>query len=125
MVRIWLRGNLLFEPDPNLPGAERLTDEGKQRIDSAMATFVDRLPGAALIVEGYSQSGTKDQQHLQSRLLASLVRDYLIDKFQLDARMTTVMPLGSDSEGSPDGESWDGVALAVFQENTATAGKPR
>jgi phospholipid/cholesterol/gamma-HCH transport system substrate-binding protein len=125
MVRIWLRGNLLFEPDPNLPGAERLTDEGKQRIDSAMATFVDRLPGAALIVEGYSQSGTKDQQHLQSRLLASLVRDYLIDKFELDARMTTVMPLGSDSEGSPDGESWDGVALAVFQENTATAGKPR
>ena len=26
------------------------------------------------------------------------------------------MPLGSDSEGSPDGEPWDGVALAVFQE---------
>jgi len=39
--------------------------------------------------------------------------------------MTTVMPLGSDSEGSPDGEPWNGVALAVFQEHTTASGKPR
>jgi phospholipid/cholesterol/gamma-HCH transport system substrate-binding protein len=125
IVRIWLRGDVLLDPDPNLTDAERLNDEGKKRLDSAMATFVDRLPGAALIVEGYSRRGSKDEQHLRSRLLASLVRDYLIGRFQLDPRMTMVMPLGSDSDGSPDGAPWDGIALAVFQENASAAGKPR
>jgi phospholipid/cholesterol/gamma-HCH transport system substrate-binding protein len=125
IVRIWLREAVLFEPDPAVPGTERLSEGGKQRLDSAMATFVDRLPGAALIVEGHSQAGSKDEQHLQSRLFGSLVRAYLIGRFEIDPRMTTVIPLGSDSEGSPDGEAWNGVALAVFQENAAPAGKPR
>jgi len=114
-VRIWLLESILFEPDPEVPGAERLSEEGKRRLDSAMATFVDQMPAAALIVEGYVQRGSKDEQHLRSRVLASLTLDYLIGRFQLDPRMTTVMPLGSDSEGSPDGEPWNGVALAVFQ----------
>ncbi len=51
-VRIWLRESILFEPDPEVPGAERLSEEGKRRLDSAMATFVDQMPAAALIVEG-------------------------------------------------------------------------
>jgi hypothetical protein len=106
-----------------VPGGVRLTEEGKGRLDSAMATFVDQLPGVALIVEGYSQRGSKDEQYLSTRMLASVVRDYLIGRFQLDPRKTAVMPLGSVSEGSPDGKPWDGVALAIFQENTPSAGK--
>jgi phospholipid/cholesterol/gamma-HCH transport system substrate-binding protein len=124
VVRIWLKSDVLFEPDPAAPGANRLTDEGKKRLDSAMATFIDRLPAAALITEGYSQAVTKDEQYLQSRAMASLVRDYLIGRFELDPRMTTVMPLGSDSQGSPKGEPWNGVGLAVFQE-PEDAGKSR
>ena len=124
-VRIWLRAGVLSETDPKLPGAERLTDEGKQRLDSAMAAFVDQLPGAALFIEGYAQGGSKDEQYLKARLRASLVRDYLIGRFQLDPRRTAVVPLGSEADGSPDGERWDGVALAVFQENTSAAGKDR
>ena len=125
IVRIWLRDRILFEPDPDVPGGVRLTEDGKGRLDSAMATFVDQLPGVALIVEGYSQRGSKDEKHLHGRMLASVARDYLIGRFQLDPRKTAVMPLGSDSEGSPEGEPWDGVALAVFQESTAPAGKER
>jgi phospholipid/cholesterol/gamma-HCH transport system substrate-binding protein len=123
IVRIWLRDNLLFEPDPDVPGGVRLTEDGIKRLDSAMATFVDQLPGVALIVEGYSQRGSKDEQYLRSRMLASVGRDYLIGRFELDPRKTAVMPLGSDSAGSPEGELWDGVALAVFQENASSAGK--
>ena len=122
-VRIWLRGNLLFESDPATPDGVRLAEEGKRRLDSAMATFLDQLPGSALIVEGYSQRGSKDEQYLRSRMFASAVRTYLIDRFQLDPRMTAVMPLGSDSTGSPDGERWDGAALAVFQENAPSTAK--
>jgi phospholipid/cholesterol/gamma-HCH transport system substrate-binding protein len=115
-VRIWVSALVLFEPDPEQPHAERLTDDGKARLDSAMATFIDRLPGSALVVEGHAQKGTKDDQYLESRLRASSVRSYLIGKFQLDPQMTGIMPLGRDSEGSPNGAPWDGVALAVFQD---------
>ena len=122
-VRIWLGAPVLFESDPEKPDSERLTDDGKVRLDSAMATFLDQVPSAALIVEGHAQTGTKDEQYLRSRLRSSTVRGYLIGKFQLDPLMTGIMPLGRDSEGSPDGAPWDGVALAVFQEKTAAAQK--
>ena len=78
-VRIWLGAPILFEPDPEKPAAERLTEDGKARLDSAMATFLDRLPGGALIVEGYSQKGTKDEQYLQSR-------SAILDRSQLPHR---------------------------------------
>jgi hypothetical protein len=122
-VRIWLGAPVLFESDPAKPESERLTDGGKARLDSAMATFLDRVPSSALIVEGHAQNGTKDEQYLRSRVRSSTVRSYLIGKFQLDPLMTGIMPLGRDSEGSPDGAPWDGVALAVFQEKTATVQK--
>jgi phospholipid/cholesterol/gamma-HCH transport system substrate-binding protein len=115
-VRIWLSAPVLFEPDPEKPAAERLTDDGKERLDSAMATFLDRLPGGALIVEGHSPKGTKDEQYLQSRLRSSTVRSYLIGRFELDPLRTGIMPLGRDSDDSPNGAPWDGIALAVFQE---------
>jgi phospholipid/cholesterol/gamma-HCH transport system substrate-binding protein len=122
-VRIWLSAPTLFDPDPENPGDERLTEDGKARLDSAMATFLDRLPGGALIVEGYSQKGTRDEQYLQSRLRASTVRGYLIGKFELDPQMTGIMPLGRDSAESPNGTPWEGIALAVFQDKLATAQK--
>jgi phospholipid/cholesterol/gamma-HCH transport system substrate-binding protein len=122
-VRIWVSAPVLFEQDPETPLVERLTEDGKARLDSAMATFLDRLPGPALIVEGHAQKGTKDDQYLQSRLRASSVRSYLIGKFQLDPQMTGIMPLGRDSEGSPNGAPWDGVALAVFQDKVSETQK--
>jgi phospholipid/cholesterol/gamma-HCH transport system substrate-binding protein len=115
-VRVWLSSAVLFEPDPDRPGLERPTLDGKARLDSAMATFIDRLPGGVVVVEGYCQQGTKDEVYLQSRARASTVRDYLIAKFHLDPATTGVMPLGRESAGSPDGAPWDGVALAVFEE---------
>ena len=122
-VRIWLGAPVLFESDPEKPDSERLTDVGKARLDSAMATFVDQVPSGALIVEGHAQQGTKDEQHLVSRYRASVVRSYLIGRFELDPSLTGIVPLGGDSQGSPGGAPWDGVALAVFQEKTAAAKK--
>jgi phospholipid/cholesterol/gamma-HCH transport system substrate-binding protein len=122
-VRIWLGAPVLFEPDPERPDAERLTDDGKSRLDSAMATFLERLPSAVLIVEGHAQKGTKDEQYLQSRMRASTVRSYLIGRFQLDPALTGIMPLGRDSEGSPEGAPWEGIALAVFQDKGAAGTK--
>lgn len=107
-VRVWLGAPVLFEVDAERPDRERLSDAGKARVDSSVATFIDRLAGDPLVVEGYAREGTKDEQYVRSRLRASLVRNYLINKFELDPQMIAVMPLGADAE--------DGVALAVFQE---------
>jgi len=115
-VRVWLSSPVLFEADPEHPESERLTPDGKARLDSAMGTFIDRLPGGVLMVEGYEQQGTKDEQYVRSRARASSVRNYLIDRFHLNAQATGVMPLGKESAGSPDGTPWTGVALAVFEE---------
>jgi hypothetical protein len=30
------------------------------------------------------------------------------------------MPLGRDSAGSPNGERWDGVAIALFEEKASS-----
>jgi phospholipid/cholesterol/gamma-HCH transport system substrate-binding protein len=114
-VRVWLGAPVLFDVDSERPDLERLSDDGKARLDSSVATFIDRLPGDPLIVEGYARQGTKDEQYLRSRVRASLVRDYLISKFGLDPQMTAVMPLGPDAD--------DGVALAVFEEKGAEARK--
>jgi hypothetical protein len=122
-VRVWLGAAVLFEPDPETPEHERLTEGGKARLDSAMASYLDQVPSGALIVEGHAQSGTKDEQYLKSRVRASAVRTYLIGRFTLDPLLTGIMPLGSDSAGSPKGAPWEGIALAVFQEKTKTAQK--
>jgi hypothetical protein len=107
-VRVALGAAVVFEADPTQPGAERLSEDGKARVDSAIGTFIDRLPGNALIVEGYAKQGTKDEQYLRARARASLVRAYLIGKFDLDPQLTGIMPLGADAD--------DGVALAVFHD---------
>ena len=110
---------------PDDPATERLTEDGKARLDSAIGAYLDRLPTGVLMIEGYAQHGTRDEQYLRSRVRASLVRDYLIAKFSLTPQTTGVMPLGRDSAGSPNGEPWDGVALAIFEDNNAAKERGR
>lgn len=117
-ARVWLRSEALFEPAPGEPATERLTVAGKARLDSALGDYADRLATGVLMIEGYAQPGTKGEQYLRSRLRASLVRDYLIDAFSLTPQKIGIMPLGKESTGSPGGEAWDGVALAIFGEKS-------
>jgi phospholipid/cholesterol/gamma-HCH transport system substrate-binding protein len=111
-LRIWVRAGVLFETDAK--GNERLTDGGRARLDSAMSEFV-RYPGnSPLVIEGYAQGATNDERFVASRRRAQLVRDYLVAKFSRDPSYVAAMPLGQEASGSPDGNRWDGVALALF-----------
>ena len=121
VVRIWLGAAVLFEPDPDDPNVERLTDAGKMRLDSAIEPYMPHLGNSVLVVEGYAQRGTKDEQFLRSRERASAARNYLIGKFRLNPQTIGVMPLGSDSAESPNNTPWDGVALAAFLDRAALA----
>jgi len=108
------RSDALFEPQPDHPADERLTSQGQTGIDSAIAPYLENLASGIVMVEGYAQTGTRDQQYLRSQARASIVRDYLIAKFHLDPQATGAMPLSADSPGSPERAPWDGVAVAVI-----------
>jgi phospholipid/cholesterol/gamma-HCH transport system substrate-binding protein len=112
VMRIWLRSALVFEKGGN--GEERLSDAGRGRLDSAMSQFVRYPRSSPFVVEGYAQLATFDERFLLSRRRAQLVRDYLVGKFGLDPNLVAPMAMGEQADGSPDGERWDGVALAMF-----------
>jgi phospholipid/cholesterol/gamma-HCH transport system substrate-binding protein len=110
-LRIWIGDGVLFEHDAS--GTERLSDGGRARIDSAMSEFV-KYPKSPLVVEGYAAGVTGDERYIGSRRRADLVRDYILGKFALDPNLVAVMPMGSEAKNSPDGETWNGVALTLF-----------
>ena len=120
VVRVWLGSDVLFEPDPDRPLEQRLTQAGKVRVGLAIGSYLEHVASGIVIVEGYAQQGTRDEQYLRSRARASLVRDYLIATFDLDPQATGAIPLSADSNGSPV-KAWDGVALAVILPKEALA----
>ena len=113
-VRVWLGSNVLFEPEPERPQEERLTAQGKVRVDLAIGSHLEHVASGIVMIEGYAQQGTNDEQYVRSRVRASIVRDYLIARFHLDPQATGAIPLSGDSLGSPGGALWDGVAVAVI-----------
>jgi len=113
-TRAWLRADALFEPEPGETVDERLTDEGRMRVDEAIGPFLRYAAAGVIMVEGYASQGPPERQYLQSRARAALVRDYLLGKFHFDPEATGAIALGADSGDSPVGLRWEGVALAVI-----------
>jgi hypothetical protein len=113
-VRVWLGSNVLFEPEPERPQEERLTDQGKVRLELAIGSYLEHVASGIVMIEGYAQQGTRDEQYVRSRARASIVRDHLIAKFHLDPQATGAIPLSGDALDSPGDAPWDGVAVAVI-----------
>ena len=112
VLRVWVSAAVLFERDAN--GNERLTDDGRVRLDSAMAPFLTNPSNTPFVVEGYGGGATRDVQFVLSRTRAQLVRDYVVSKFGLDVGYVATMPLGPEAPESPANGRWEGVALAAF-----------
>jgi len=120
-VRIWLDASVLFESDPE--GGERLTADGRRRLDQAMAQLVQYPRDSPLVVEGYARAGDADTDVLSSER-ATAVREYLLRRFRRATTLTDTMPLGSAAAGSPRGDdTWEGVALAMFVSNDVFRGR--
>jgi phospholipid/cholesterol/gamma-HCH transport system substrate-binding protein len=116
VLRVWVNANVLFETDAT--GVERLTDDGRRRLDSAMTPFLGYPPDTPLMVEGYGDGATRDVQFVLSRTRAQLVRDYVVVKFGLDPGYVGAMPLGPNAPESPSNGRWDGIALAAYVART-------
>jgi phospholipid/cholesterol/gamma-HCH transport system substrate-binding protein len=111
-LRIWLDDRVLSVR--NAEGREELTDEGRRRLDAAMSEFVKYPKSSPLVVEGYATDVTQGGRYLLSRQRGELARDYLVSHFSIDPNLVAVMPMGSDAPNSPNGTSWNGVALTLF-----------
>jgi phospholipid/cholesterol/gamma-HCH transport system substrate-binding protein len=126
-LRISLTAAVLFAPAPDAKnGEEVLTEEGRRRIDAAMATFL-RYPmdDSPLMVEGYSTLPAPDLALLQSRARAATVRSYIIGRFGLRGTMVGAVSLGADAPDSPSNDGrWDGVGLALWVRRHAFAPAP-
>jgi len=116
VLRVWVSAAVLFALDAD--GQERLTESGRQRLDSAMAPFLHYPPNTPFVVEGYAGGATRDAEFVLSRSRALQVRDYLVGKFGLDPGHVATMPLGGQAPGSPANDRWEGVALALFVETS-------
>jgi phospholipid/cholesterol/gamma-HCH transport system substrate-binding protein len=118
-LRIWIGADGLFVPDET-GGIDRLTDEGRRRVDSAMADLMRYPRDSPLVVEGYAESQTGEAAYLRSVDRAQTVRDYLLGRFRLQSTLTGVMPMSDQATGSPRGDGrWSGVALTLFVSNEA------
>ncbi len=112
-LQIWVDAKGLFTSAAD--GTEALSDDGRQRLDSAMSDFLRYPRDSPLIVEGYASAGQRGDQYRQADRRASSVRDYLVDVFGRVSSLTGTMPIGADASGSPRGDgTWDGVALTLF-----------
>jgi phospholipid/cholesterol/gamma-HCH transport system substrate-binding protein len=111
-MRIWLGREVLFETRPD--GTEVLTADGRARLDSAIATYLDYLPENPVMIEGYATEGTAAERIRRSRTRASTVREYLLRQHELMPQHTGYIALGEAASDSPSGETWDGVAVTLF-----------
>ena len=114
VLRVWVGADVLFET--GVDGEERLTDDGRRRLDSAMAPFLRNPRDTPFVFEGYASGGIRADEFLLSRRRAQLVRDYVVGKFNLETRFVTIMAMGPEAPGSPAGDRWEGIALAAFVE---------
>lgn len=116
-MRIWLSVPVLFETGPD--GEEALTDEGRNRVDSAMTTYLRHVPSNPIVIEGYATEGTLGDRYRVSRQRAAIVREYVLGRYGLTPQNIGYIALGSDAQGSPSGKAWDGVALTMFLDTAA------
>ena len=112
-IRIWLRGDLLFETAAAAAN-EALSEDGRVRLDRAMAEVLRYPKDTPLIVEGYAAANTRDVRARRSAERAREVREFILKRYGLTPTLVGTMPMGSEADGSPSGAEWDGISLTVW-----------
>ena len=123
-VRVWLDAERLFTAAAD--GSERLSDDGRRRLDSAMADLVRYPRDSPLIVEGYADGAGGQSAYLVSSDRAALVREYVLSRFRRRGTLTGAVPMSAHAPNSPLGNNrWSGVALTIYVRNDALDGGGR
>ena len=123
-IRIWLRGDLLFETVQGQAQAnEALSADGRVRLDRAMAEVLRYPKGTPLIVESYVVGNTRDARYRLAADRARQVREYIIVRYGWAPTLVGTMPLGEQAIDGPNGAEWDGVSLAAWVDRRALGAK--
>ncbi len=119
-IRIWLRGDLLFETvQRQVQANEALSADGRVRLDRAMAEVLRYPKDTPLIVEGYAVGNTRDARYRLAADRARQVREYIIVRYGWAPTLVAAMPLGEQAIDGPNGAEWDGVSLAAWVDRRA------
>ena len=116
-MRIWLTADSLFDTLPD--GAPILSEQGRLRLDSAMSAYLKYVPSYPIVVEGYATEGTRNERWRTGQLWAGMVREYILQRYELTPQNAGFISLGNDAQGSPNGGAWDGVAITLFVDRVA------
>src|SRR4029077_1533265 len=111
--RAWLRADQLFQRSSR--GAEELTSQGISTLNSALASYGDRILESPIIVEGYCDSDNAADRLTVSHHRATLVRNYLRTHFALNTDRVGAVAL---EDRPPDGSartSWNGVVVVLLK----------
>jgi hypothetical protein len=116
-MRIWLTAESLFDTLPD--GTPVLSEQGRLRLDSAMSAYLKYVPSYPIVIEGYATSGTRNERWRTGQLWSGMVREYVLQRYELTPQNAGYISLGNDAQGSPNGGSWDGVAITLFVDRQA------
>jgi len=114
--RIWIDEAQLFSK--NSDDTEELSSPGKQRPDAAMAEFIQCSRNSPIVVEGHAGRGTPEDQRLRSYQRAVMVREYLVEKFQLNPNYIGIMPMGALPGKDASAQQSEGVSLVLFYDKS-------
>lgn len=120
VISAWLAAEEIFAAEPQED--EQLSDDGRRRIDRAMADFLDFPTENPLVVEGYSTEGDRSEQFVRSRRRARLVRSYILSRFDRDPNYTGLLAMGAPTEADPDDVGTEGVRLSLFVDDAQVSG---
>lgn len=87
---------------------------GRARIDAALAEFGEHVIGGAIVVEGYAVPEGSGGELELSRSRATLVRDYIHARFQLDSQNIGTVPLRGVPPPSTQKNSWNGICIVLL-----------
>jgi phospholipid/cholesterol/gamma-HCH transport system substrate-binding protein len=111
--RAWLTGGELFQNGSN--GSEQLSPRGKVLLNDAVAQFGDSITESPIMIEGYRESQNPADQLAMGRSRAILVRQYLQNHFQIDARNLGVVSMRETPPDGVDHPAWDGICIVVVR----------
>lgn len=111
-VRYWLTAEEVFSSGPD--NERVISDVGKTRIKAIMAELLRYPMPSALVVEGYADSGPYDERYLESRNRARILRDYILEEYDLLPNYTGSIAMADSAVNSPSGSTWDGISLVLL-----------
>jgi hypothetical protein len=112
--RVWLSGSELFQNGLN---GEELSAKGEALLNAALTENGDPIVESPVVIEGYWNGNVPADQLRFSRSRATLVRQYLQARFQLDSRNLGVVPLKNSPPKGIDRTTWDGICIVVLRKS--------